>query len=512
MKILFPTNSWLYDIMIRSHPIWRGKGIDIAYDLLLTHHLDYLTKHLSSQDRPSFSSFPVTALQGWTKANISHENIERLEEKYDIRLPEMMIYDISMVKYNAIPFDKMRNEEYWRRYFVTAVSYYETLLSEMSPDFIFGEGPNGLGMKVLFEVSRKMGIPYITMAGSYVQGMTMFLYGRTAKSFALPYFYRQHQQLTAEDFHLADEIINNVRIHKQMAYYQRNYGKRIRLFPKRISKAFALFAKSVSHWKEKRDPKGRIRNLIELQSNPLWNVFVSRWIRYNNYRYVKRRCVKQESLDNYVVFFNHFQPEATTSVYAPYYENQDEVIENIIKSLGGTVQLYIKEHSTDLGNRGKTFYEKLVKHPSVKIIDPLANTIDLLEGCRMAFTISGTVGLEAIMLKRPVGVFSDCYYSLFPGVMRISSPENIPAVINWGMNEFKSDEASVRTFVAAYVRSLYPTFVTYPHLEDEAMLSRGDNLVKFVDGILSFIEDYKVHDWERYIKCDDGTLARRIIA
>jgi len=497
--------------MLRSYPIWRDKGIDIVYDLLLSHHFEYLTEHLFGQNRPPFRSFPITALQGWAKANISDENIERLEEKYDIRLPEMMIYDLSMVKYQAIPYDKMRNEEYWRRYYVTAVSYYETLLNEVSPDFIFGEGPNGLGMKVLFEVSRRMGIPYITIAGSYVQDTTMFLYGRTAKSFGLPYFHRHHQQLTAEDYHLADEILNKVRIHKQMAYYQRKYGKPVRLIPKRISKAFTLFAKSISHWRGERDPRRRLRNLIEFESNPLWSVFVSRWIKYFNYRYVMSRCDAQKSAGNYVVYFNHFQPEATTSVYAPYYENQEEVIENIIKSLPGTVKLYIKEHSTDLGNRGKTFYEKFINHPSVKIIHPLANSIELIEGSRMAFTISGTVGLEAIMLKKPVGVFSDCYYSQFPGVMRISNPENIPSVINWGLNEFKSDEASVRTFVAAYARSLYPTFLTYPNLEEEALLSRRENLVKFVDGILSFIEDYKVLDWGKYIKCEDGTLSRQLL-
>lgn len=90
----------------------------------------------------------------------------------------MVIYDISMYKYDVVPYDKMRNKEYGRKYFVSTICYYEDLLDKHTLDFIFGEGPYGMGMKILFEVSKKRRIPYFTIKSSYFNDKIMFTYGR----------------------------------------------------------------------------------------------------------------------------------------------------------------------------------------------------------------------------------------------------------------------------------------------------------------------------------------------
>jgi len=502
MKILLSTTTWLYDIMIRTYPIWCKKGVKVMYDLLFTHHFNYLKKHFSNYNRVSYSLFPEAVLKAWDKIDISDKNISKLEEKYNIRLIETIIYDISMAKYDAIPFNPMRNEKFWRKYFVATIEYYEKLLDRCSPDFIFGEGPHRMDMKILFEVSKKRAIPYFAIQGSYFEDKAMFTYGRASKSFALEYFYNNCKLLSKEDLQKARKAIDTIRFHKQMAYYQKRYGKKISLLPKNFLKIFNVVnitGQSFAYFFYSLNSKNHIRLLLEVKSNPLWRPFVLRFIKYNNYRYIKRKYDKRNPRDNYIVYFNHFQPEATTSVQAPYYENQSNVIENIIKSLPGTLKLYIKEHSTDLGNRGKFFYKHLFYYPSVRLIDPLSNSIELIENCLMVFTISGTVGLEAIMLNKPVAIFSDCYYSFFPGVKRIYSPEEIPSAIDWGLKECNIEDSLIEKFVAAYIRSLYPTKITFPFLEDEKILSKKENLEKFVNGILSFIKDYKKNQWVKYL-------------
>jgi len=501
MKIMFSVNGWLYDIMIRTYPLWKERGMEIIYDLLLTKQLKYVKRNLPDLDPSLWSLFPEAIMKIWYTVDISDENIARLEDKYGCRYIEMITYDISMFKYNALPYDKMRNEEYWKRYFVSTIRYYEDLLDKHKPDFIFGEGPHGMGMKILFEVSKKRDIPYFAIQGSYFEDKIMFTYGRTSKLFALEYYYNNYELLREEDLQTAKEVINTARLYKQLPYYQKRYGKKITLLPKSKNtlKAFNVIRQSFAYWFYSRNSKNRICLLLEGKSNPLWGPFVLRFVKYNNYKYIKEKCVKRNPKDNYMVYFDHFQPEATTSVLAPYYENQSNVIENIIKSLPGTLKLYIKEHSTDLGNRGKSFYENLFYYPPARLIDPLSNSIELIENSQMVFTISGTVGLEAIMLNKPVGVFSDCYYSFFPGVKRIYSPEEIPSAIDWGLKEYNMEKPLIERFVAAYIKSLYPTKIAFPFLEDEKILGKKENLMKFVNGILAFVEDYRRYGWDKYI-------------
>ena len=502
MKIMFSVNTWLYDIMIRTYPLWKDRGIEIIYDLFLTKHYKYLKRNLPDLDRFSWSLFPEFILQIWHSVDISDKNISRLENKYGCRLIEMIIYDVSMYKYNARPYDVMCNEEYWRRYFISSIQYYEDLLDKHKPDFIFGEGPHGIAMKVLFEISKKRAIPYFAIEGSYIEDRIRFTYGRTSKSFALEHYYNNHGLLREKDYRMADNLINKIKLYKQLPYYQQRYGNKISLFPKNRNtlRVFNIIGQFFSYCFYRYNAINHIRLLLEGKSNPLWELFVLRFLKYNNYRYVmKKKCTKINLEDNYIVYFNHFQPEATTSVCAPYYENQSNLIENIIKSLPGTSKLYIKEHSTDLGNRGKSFYQNLLYYPAVKLIDPLFNSIELIENCQMVFTISGTVGLEAIMLNKPVGVFSDCYYNFFPGIKRIYSPEEIPSAINWGLKEYNVEELLMERFVAAYIKSLYPTKIAFPFLEDEKILSKKENVMEFVNGILDFIKDYRRYGWDKYI-------------
>jgi len=511
MKIMFSVNTWLYDIMIKTYTLWRDREVEIVYDLLQTTQLKYLKKNLSDLDPSVWSLFPKSIMKIWHMVDISDRNIARLEDKYGCCYIEMSIYDISMFKYNAVPYDKMRNEEYWRRYFVSTISYYEDLLDKHTPDFIFGEGPHGMGMKILFEVSKKRRIPYFAIQNSYFEDKTMFTYGRTSKSFVLEYYYNNPELLSEEDLQKAKEAINTTKLYKQLPYYQKRCGKKITLLPKNILRAFNVIGQSVAYWFYSLNSENRINLLLEGKSNPLWGPFALRFTKYNNYKYIKSKYIKGNLKDNYIVYFNHFQPEATTSVQAPYYENQSNVIENIIKSLPGTLKLYIKEHSTDLGNRGRSFYKNLFYYPPVRLIDPLSNAIELIEKCKMVFTISGTVGLEAIMLNKPVGVFSDCYYSFFPGVKRIYSPEEIPSAINWGLKKYNIKELLIERFVAAYIKSLYPTKITFPSLEDEKILSKKENLMEFINGILAFIEDYRKYGWNKYVGNNEDSISERII-
>lgn len=481
MKILFPTNSWLYDVMIRSFPVWKKMGVDIIYDLLCLPHLTALKKYLGDY-LVDYSVYPSSIYDIWFSIDITDENILRLEKKYQVVLNEMIIYDLAMVKYKVIPPQKIRDEIYWRKLFVATFDYYEKLLNKHKPDYIFGEGPHGLGMKVLFEVSKKMDIPFFSISGSYFKDKAIFSYGRTGENLILKKCFENEAFLNKQDFKKGEEFILSVRHKREIPYYQVKFHKqKTKLFPTNCKIGLKALYKLIKIYK-----MGRLLSALDYSYNPFWSPIFNRIPTYIKYKYISKVALLPDYKQNYIVYFNHYQPEATTSCVAPFYENQDNLLENIGKSTSGAMRFYVKEHTTNLGNRGKEFYSNLRNYTNVQLINPFASSFELIEKSHMVLTISGTVGLEAIIMGKPVGVFSDCYYSFYPGVRRITEPEQIKNVINWGLYEFKKDEAAIKRFAAAYCKSLYPTFFSE---KDGDIL--GSELERFVEGILLFIDDYK---------------------
>lgn len=502
MKILLSTNTWLYDIMIRSNAVWGQAGVEIIYDIWSSYHLNYYNKYCSNKNNILYVAVK-TVVSCWDDYDISDNHIEYFENKYNIRFNEMIIYDLSLIKYDAIPRERTSiSKEYWRKYFVGFFEYYENIFRQNRPDYVFGEGPHGLGMKILFEVAKKNKVPYFSFKGAYLIDNAMFTYGRTERLIGLEYFYKNHQFLSSENYAKADKLIEKVRQRNFVVYYQQIYGKPIRIFPKKLWRVFDLVIKYIKYLLVKTDKEKYLQMLLEGGRNPAWDKMFKRFKKYGKYKFVTNKSIVPENNREYLIYFNHYQPEATTSVEAPYNENQDNVIENIVKSMSGTMELYIKEHTTDMGNRGEKFYKNIMSYPNVKIISPFVNSFDLVKNARMVFTISGTVGFESIIMKKPVVVFSDCYYSFFPGVKIIRDHSDIPAAIEWGSQEYNVTEEQVRRFVAAYIRSLYQTKIGYPKLESEEIVGVRKNQEKFVNGILDYISDYEKYFLGNYLKCE----------
>ncbi len=117
----------------------------------------------------------------------------------------------------------------------------------------------------------------------------------------------------------------------------------------------------------------------------------------------KRPFYPKEQLLSKPFFFYtlHVDPEASTMVVSPYQTNQFAVIEAIAKSKPIDHILVVKEHVTMIGRRPKDFYEKINALPGVYMIDPTASSFPFIRQAKAIITITGTSGLEAIMLKKP---------------------------------------------------------------------------------------------------------------
>ena len=129
--------------------------------------------------------------------------------------------------------------------------------------------------------------------------------------------------------------------------------------------------------------------------------------------------------ERFLLFPLHFQPEATTLVAAPLYDNQLSLIEDMAKSLPIDTKLYVKEHPGSIGRRPLQYYARIRRLWNVRLIKPNTDSYALLRNAEAVATITGTMGWEALLLGLPVITFGDVFYNSCRLVVRAGNmPKN----------------------------------------------------------------------------------------
>lgn len=138
----------------------------------------------------------------------------------------------------------------------------------------------------------------------------------------------------------------------------------------------------------------------------------------------------------FVYFTLSVEPERTVSIDSPFYNNQEDIVVKIAKSLPVGYKLYVKEHYNMRFNgwRKKSFYKRIMDLPNVKLVHPLVDSKELTKKSSLVITISGTPGSEAVFYEKPAIVFSDTVYSHIPSVFRVKNYEDLPSLIRTALS------------------------------------------------------------------------------
>ena len=89
----------------------------------------------------------------------------------------------------------------------------------------------------------------------------------------------------------------------------------------------------------------------------------------------------------------------------------------ISKALPANVTLVVKEHRVAIGLRDVSFFKKIDSLHNVNFVSHNANPYDLIAKSHGVFTLSSSMGLEAILMDKPVVSFGDVFYNKMPGVL-----------------------------------------------------------------------------------------------
>jgi hypothetical protein len=166
---------------------------------------------------------------------------------------------------------------------------------------------------------------------------------------------------------------------------------------------------------------------------------------------------KLASMD-YAFYPLHKEPEVTLLVYGRPYLNQIEVVRNLARSLPVGMKLVVKEHPVAVGYHPLSYYRKLLAIPNVMLAPPGMTSRELVQNAKLVFIISGSVGLEAIMMKKPVVYFGNIPFSVLPDSMirHVKNLNNLSWEIHDIMDNHNHDENALIAYLSAVITSSVP--------------------------------------------------------
>lgn len=187
--------------------------------------------------------------------------------------------------------------------------------------------------------------------------------------------------------------------------------------------------------------------------------------RYNNLLAYRRNGIKFETIlpygEKYFFYPFHLEPEAVVQYLADgLYKNQIKLIENIAASLPPGYYLYVKDHPHILAYRKSDDYERLMRVPNIRLLDPRIPAKVIINNAIGVFTINGTAGMEALLMGKQVYCFGSCMYSFVPGVKYIKNIRDLKGVLYENIETQGMNYDELYAFVMALLVSAHSGYIS----------------------------------------------------
>jgi hypothetical protein len=132
----------------------------------------------------------------------------------------------------------------------------------------------------------------------------------------------------------------------------------------------------------------------------------------------------------FALFALHYEPERTVQPEGGNYDNQLRAVITARKLLSESVELLVKEHSSQSSaalrgwmGRSPLFYSILARLPNTTLIEGVPAAPELIRTAVCVYTITGTVGLEAALAGVPVFYFGRPWWEGLPGATYVGGTE-----------------------------------------------------------------------------------------
>ena len=172
---------------------------------------------------------------------------------------------------------------------------------------------------------------------------------------------------------------------------------------------------------------------------------------------MRPRYITQDALEGcrYALFPLHTEPEIALLLYGRPFLNQIEIVRALALSLPADMILVIKEHPWMVGKRSLGSYEKYLEIPRVRFAAPEVDLRGLIAKAALVTLLSGSSGIEAAVLKRPVLTLGPTMVNLLPDTMVTHCADftQLPETIATLLSHHQHDEAALERLFEAIEQS-----------------------------------------------------------
>ena len=341
--------------------------------------------------------------------------------------------------------------------------YYKTLIywiymfDKYEPDIVFfDEAPHIPFEYIMHEVARKKNVKIIRFNPTHINHR-LLIFGELNST--PQYIKKLYNDIgTQKDIILSEEI---------NSYYKKlkgTYTEAVPFYmkPKRnkidnIIKKILLISKRIL--KNESEPSyQRMKN--DYLENSKLRKYIKLFYRINGILYKKNLLNEYNKLTttnldmniNYIYVPLHFQPERTTSPDGDIFENQWLMIQLLSKTIPKGWKIYVKEHISQFrkdfsGEMGRNieFYQDILLFKNVELVPLSIDSYTLIDNAKVVATVSGTVGIEAVVRDKRTMIFGHPWYEICEGVSMI---KNLIDIDEFFKNTFstKIDHHKVKAF------------------------------------------------------------------
>jgi hypothetical protein len=377
---------------------------------------NYQSKFFPLLNSDNFESIHVT-LTKKEKQNVQEKGgkvVACLEEDYEQL--ELINIVLPYLKFSWGADRFIRNHSYTERLIIQKkmISFWSNILDKYSPDVVINEPVVIEISEILWIESKKRNIKYLSMA----------YFNKPNKFYWFPYpekctlrGYIENLQITNQNVIDAKMYISDIYNGLKPAYIQNLQSRHslTKLF--NISKGIALelFSKI-------KTPNKTIRQICYgdnltffLWQFKLYSKSLTKSMVYDDMSKIS------ENID-YLFFPLHYEPEGVLFYGAYFFDNQNELIKNILQCIGENRILIVKEHPQQPGMLLQSNYISLKKrYPNLMFCKAEESSIKIINQSKLLLTLGGTSGFEALVLGKTVVNFGSVFYDAFEGVINIHS-------------------------------------------------------------------------------------------
>lgn len=399
--------------------------------------------------------------------NYDFNTIKRYEELYGI--PNLWLYVITDRRFDNLPLNKIYDVLCWH------LDFFENLFNKIKIDLTLSGYEGGFVALSLKRVADYCEIPNLYIGSGRIPNRVII----TNNLYLFPINFEDEcdklrdKELSEDELKKAKKIISMYREERAKPSFFETYST-----VSEFSGLLKIFKKIKKYY------LSGLKNVINFLDIIKFSTYARKIRFYYNKIIFSKLFEKPSYKENYFFFPLHYQPEIAVDLMAPYYKDQKIIIDFVSKSLPAGYYLYVKEHPHAYGIRPIRYYKKILKNPRVKLIKTEENTYNLIENCSGIITLTGTVGWEAYILKKPVIVFGNVFYKFAKeNVYFVDDIYKLPHILKEALENNVPNEDNLLKFCYAYYSNTYPGIIGPPS-EDPCILS-DENIKNICNAVVS---------------------------